>query len=340
MLPLLPHIHLTARKSSVLITATVALFLAMLLISPAAAQDADTGLPDSDVADPWVDADGSPICSVDILPLVAVEIDDPTDTNDPPRKITVQTRPNRSELCKVRAIPIGYSTMPPGINEPQKPLPMVERSVATYNETTDAWETTRQTVPDIFAVNKAWEAYNKEVLARDAARRTYVDYVNPNPPEDYVKPAEPPEKPTSWQSCGETTNDCNTYDSKYDETPGDYSTSAVVTAPTATDTYTTSTDSNGDLTATLVPVTVTRSTDLTAREEANKTCTNNCEKAGDKGVAYQAIFKPDNWLENADEFFAAYDLLDDIGAPFYTCEYMYPDSKPEEFSCYLQTPGS
>ena len=163
MAPLLPTSCSTMRKSSVLITATAALFLAMLLTSPAAAQEADTGLPDSDVADPWVNTEGIPICSADILPLVEVEVVDPTDPQMQ-RKITVQIRPNSSELCKGSVNPLGYTTMPPGINEPQKPVPMVERSVATYNETTDAWETTRQTVPDIFAVNKAWEAYNREVL--------------------------------------------------------------------------------------------------------------------------------------------------------------------------------
>ncbi len=342
MVPLSPRTSSSiGHKSSALITATVALFLAVLLISPAAAQEADTGLPDSDVADPWVNAEGIPICSADILPLVSVEIVDPTDPQMQ-RKITVQIRPNRSELCKGSTNPLGYTTMPPGINEPQKPLPMVERSVVTYNETTDAWETTRQTVPDIFAVNKAWEAYNREVLARDAARKAYSDYVNPNPPDGYVKPTEPPEKPTPWQSCGETANDCNTYDSKYGEPGRDYSASGGNTAPTATSTYTTSTDSDGDTTATVTPVMVTRNTDLTAREQANKTCTNNCEKAGDKGMAYPAIFKPDNWMENAGEFFEAYDQLDDggNGSPFYTCEYMYPDHKPDEFTCYLQTPGS
>ena len=307
-----------------------ALFFTLLLASPAAAQDADNSLPDSDVADPWVDADGGPVCSDGVLPLVEMQIDDPDDTNDPPGKITVQVRPNRSELCTVRTIPTGYTTMPPGINKPREPLPMVERSVVTFNETTQTWETTRQTVPDVFAVNKAWEAYNKEVLARDATRKTYS--MNPMT-----------EKPTPWQSCGDTTDDCNSYDSQYDETPdGDYGTSGGNTAPTSTDTYSTSPDSDGEMTATVTPTTVTRNTDLTAREQANKTCTNNCEKAGDKGVAYQAIFKPDNWLENADEFFEAYDVLDDggNGTPFYTCEYMYPDSKPEEFTCYLQTPGS
>ncbi len=336
--------RLTVASSSALITTAVALFLTMLLSSPAAAQEADTSsLPDSDVADPWVDADGGPICSADILPLVLVEIDDPDDTNDPPRKITVPTRPNRSELCQSRTIPTGYTTMPPGINKPRAPLPTVERSVATFNETTQTWETTRQTVTDVFAVNKAWEAYNSEVLARDATRKAWSDYVNPTPPSDYVKPSEPPEKPTPYQSCGDTVDDCNSYDSQYDETSDDdYVAPGTNTAPTATNTYSTSTDSDGEMTATVTPVMVTRNTDLTAREQANKTCTNNCEKAGDKGVAYPAIFKPDNWLENADEFFEAYDELDDEGngTPFYTCEYMYPDHKPEEFSCYLQTPGS
>ena len=340
-----PKICSTARMSTALITMAGALFFTLLLASPAAAQDADAdadnSLPDSDVADPWVDADGGPVCSDGVLPLVEMQIDDPDDTNDPPRKKTVQVRPNRSELCTVRTIPTGYTTMPPGINKPREPLPMVERSVVTFNETTQTWETTRQTVPDVFAINKAWEAYNKEVLARDATRKTHYDYVNPNPPSDYVKPPEPPEKPTPWQSCGDTTDDCNSYDSQYDETPdGDYGTSGGNTAPTSTDTYSTGTDSDGDVTATVTPTTVTRNTDLTAREQANKTCTNNCEKAGDKDVAYPAIFKPDNWLENADEFFEAYDVLDDGGQPFYTCEYMYPVSKPEEFTCYLQTPGS
>ena len=326
--------RLTVAGASAVITAAVALILTMLLASPAAAQvaDADNSLPDSDVADPWVSEDGGPVCSVDILPLVFVEIDDPDDTNDPPQKIMKATRPNRSELCTVRSIPTGYTTMPPGINKPRAPLPTVERSVVTFNETTQTWETTRQTVPDVFAVNKAWEEYNREVLARDAARKAY---------SDYVKPADPPEKPTPWQSCGDTADDCHPYDSEYDETPdADYSASGANTAPTATSTYSTSTDSDGDMTATVTPATVTRNTDLTAREQANKTCTNNCEKAGDKGVAYPAIFTPDNWLENADEFFAAYDVLDNAGTPFYTCEYMYPDDKPQEFTCYLQTPSS
>ena len=88
------------RKSLPLLAATALLLSVMLLISPAASQ-VDTGLPESDVADPWVNADGSPICAAEVLPLVDVEIDDPEDTNDPPRKITVQVRPNRSKLCDV-----------------------------------------------------------------------------------------------------------------------------------------------------------------------------------------------------------------------------------------------
>ncbi len=355
-----------ARKSLPLLAATALLLSVMLLISPAASQE-DTGLPESEVADPWVNADGSPICSVDILPLVDVEIDDPEDTNDPPRKITVQVRPNRSKLCDVYAIPTGYSSMPPGINKPRDPVPTAVRSVATWDpdfvvqaaveadpdatppvEAAPAvlgkWVTTSQTVTDFFAVNKAWEEYNKEALKRDAIRKAWADYVNPNPPEGYVKPAEPPEKPTPWQSCGDTADDCFTYDSQYGDRPDDYGTSgtsAQNTAPTAADTYTISTDSNGDSTVTVTPVTVTRNTDLTEREEANKSC-GTCEQAGDKGVAYPAIFTPDNWLENAHDFFEAYDDLDDGGggSPFYVCEYMYPDDKPEEFICHLHTPGS
>ena len=366
----------------------------MLLISPAAAQ-----LPDADVDDPYVDENGAPICQGELLPIVLVPdtMEDPqnpgqqipvmeADPDNPgqQRIVMLETRPNRSELCSGG----GYTTMPPGINEPQKPTPMVERKVPTaYVEATDetpaSVTTTTQTVPDLFAINKAWEAYIAELNALEAAREAYVSYLNDlenfikyeNDPSDaslpdtYTQPTErptEPAKPTPYEihqiiavDEGDDVEQTYTYNSQYDETPdGNYGTSGGNTAPTSTSTYTTTpstkkvtiltTDENGDddtmeidvetVTATTTPVMITRNTDLTAREIANQSCTNNCEKAGQKDKAYPAIFKPDNWLENAHEFFAAYDDMVDKGQEFYTCEYMYPDSKPDEYSCYLQTP--
>ena len=379
--------HFSVRCPTVaLITVTIALLLTMLLVSPSAAQ-----LPASDVTDPYVDENGAPICSGELLPIVLEPVTEPDPDNpgqqrtvtepDPDnpgqrRTVTRETRPNRSELCSGGV----YTTMPPGIDEPQKPIPMVQRKVPTaYVEATDTTPatvtTTTQTVPDLFAINKAWEAYIAAINAREAAREAYENYqtykadpTDESLPADYTQPTEPPEKPTPYEihqtiavDEGDDVEQSYTYNSSYDETPDEnYVASGGNTTPTSTSTYSTSpstktvtvlgTDPDGteveeeievaSVTATVTPVMVTRNTDLTAREEANKSCTNNCEKAGDKGVPYPAIFKPDNWLENADEFFAAYDAMEEQNQPFYTCEYMYPDSKPEEYSCYLQTPGS
>ncbi len=189
------------------------LFLLMAPALPAGAQEppvepAPVLLPEQEVDKPLLDENGRPVCSTG---TTDIQHDDP---DNPGTLIT--TSFNRSTVCAATALV--REIMPPVINGPYvESVPMVSRTVVktvlttvttidntdpdnpeTLTDYVESFELVTKSVPNYFAIQKAWEAYDSQTDSLDSIHAAWWEWTSTPPTE---REGDPPPRPEPYQVC-------------------------------------------------------------------------------------------------------------------------------------------